>query len=254
MSRVLDSYLSQVEAGLRGVSRRRRATLLRELACHLLDEAEARGLGDEAGMALLLAEKERPGALAVELAAGEGQDATHRGSSALVAGMILGVATGGHMLIEGWHWFICLSFGAAEGLAVGAGFLWVRRLWVRLGPWARLGVATAIATLLSTPLGFTTLHGFVPSRLLYGAFTGYLLERHAQERPLWEWLLEPLVFTGLVFLVEVGILGRVHFQWWKVASELSFNLTLLVGVLGALKLKRILAERWVLTPQEQGQG
>lgn len=101
LDRPLASYLSQVEAGLKGVSRRRRAMLLRELACHLLDEAEARGILDESSMAALLAEKERPTALALELSAGEGQDAHHRGSSALVAGMILGLATGGHMWIEG---------------------------------------------------------------------------------------------------------------------------------------------------------
>ncbi|MDE3032972.1 MAG: hypothetical protein KGI56_04845 [Acidobacteriota bacterium] len=252
MNRALASYLSQVEAGLRGVSRRRRAMLLRELACHLMDEAEARGLEGETGMAALLAEKEGPGALARDLAAGEGQDAHHRGSSALAAGMFLGVATGGHMLIEGWHWFICLPFAAAQGLAVGAGFFWVRRHWARLGPGARLAVAVGITTLLSIPLGFTTMHGFKPTRLLYGAFTGYLLERHAQERPLWESILEPVLFTGLMFFVEVGLLGRIHFQWWQVPYELSFNLTLLLGVLGALKLKRLLAERWVFTPQEQG--
>lgn len=252
MTRALASYLSQVEAGLRGVSRRRRVMLLRELESHLMDEAEARGLEDEAGMATLLAEKERPGALAMELSSGEGQDANHRGSSALVAGMIIGLGTGGHMWIEGWHWFICLSFGAAEGLAVGAGFFWIRHHWARLGPTARLGVSVLIATLLSIPLGFTTMHGFKPTRLLYGAFTGYLLDRHATERPGWQALLEPVAFTALVFFVEVILLNRVHFQWWKVAYELSFNATLLLGVLGAHRLRRLLSERWVVAPQQQG--
>lgn len=252
MTRALASYLSQVEAGLRGISRRRRAMLLRELESHLMDEAEARGLEDEVGMAALLAEKERPGALALELSSGEGQDANHRGSSALVAGMFLGLATGGHMLIEGWHWFICLPFAAAQGLAVGAGFFWARRRWARLGPVARMGVAVGITTLLSIPLGFTTMHGFKPTRLFYGAYTGYLLERHATERPLWQAVLETVLFTAFMFFVEVVLLGRVRFQWWKVLYELSFNGTLLLSVLGALKLKRILSERWVFMPQEQG--
>jgi hypothetical protein len=252
MSPILASYLSEVEAGLRGVSRRRRAMLLRELESHLMDEAEARGIEHEAGMAALLAEKERPGLLAQELSCGEGKDANHRGSSALVAGMIIGLATGGHMWFEGWHWFICLPFAAAQGLAVGAGFFWARRRWARLSPGARTAVAVIITTALSIPLGFTSTHGFQPTRLLYGAYTGYLLERHSQERPLWQALLEPIAFTAFMFLLEVGILGRVHFRWGKVPQELSFNATLLVSALVALRLKRVLAERWVLTPQEQG--
>jgi hypothetical protein len=166
--------------------------------------------------------------------------------------MFLGLATGGHMLIEGWHWFICLPFAAAQGLAVGAGFFWARRRWARLGPVARMGVAVGITTLLSIPLGFTTMHGFKPTRLFYGAYTGYLLERHATERPLWQAVLETVLFTAFMFFVEVVLLGRVRFQWWKVLYELSFNGTLLLSVLGALKLKRVLSERWVFMPQEQG--
>jgi hypothetical protein len=251
MHRALEAYLSQVDSGLRSLSRRRRATLLRELRAHLLDEAEARGMDSEAAMADLLSEKEHPTLLAEELASAEGQDATHRGATALVAGMIIGVATGGHMIFEGWRWYICLAFATAQGLAVGSGYFWVRRHWLRLGPWARTAIAVLITSLLSIPLGFTTLHGFKPTRLLYGAFTGYLLERHSQERPLWQSVLEPLLFTAFMFILEAGIMGRVRFQWWKVPLELSFNATLLVSVLVALKLKRILAARRVLQPQEQ---
>lgn len=251
MFRALEAYLSQVDSGLRSLSRRRRANLLRELKAHLLDEAEARGITTEAAMATLLDEKEHPALLAEELAAGEGEDANHRGGTALIAGMIIGLATGGHMIFEGWRWYICLAFATAQGLAVGAGYFWVRRHWLRLGPWARTGIAVCITSLLSIPLGFTTLHGFKPTRLLYGAFTGYLLERHSQERPLWQTLLEPLLFTAFMFVLEAGILGRVRFLWWKVPLELSFNATLQLSVLVALKFKRILAERRVLQPQEQ---
>jgi hypothetical protein len=252
MSRALEAYLAQVGSGLKGLTRWRRTALLRELEAHLRDEAEARGLESESGMSALLAEKEHPSLLAEELSAGDGQDANHRGSTALAAGMIIGLATGAHMWFEGWRWYIALAFAAAQGLAVGTGYFWVRRHWLRLNPWARAAVAVLITSLLSIPLGFTTHHGFKPTRLLYGAFTGYLLERHSQERPLWQSFLEPVAFTVLMFVIEAGFLGRVRFQWWKVPLELSFNATLLLGVLGALKLKRILAERWVLTPQEQG--
>ena len=252
MSRALDGYLSQVAAGLRGVSRRRQLMLLRELEAHLLDEAEARGIHGESAMLAMLADKERPSLLAEELAAGEGQDANHRGGTALAAGMIIGVATGSHMWFEGWRWYICLTFAAAQGLAVGAGYFWVRRHWLGLDPWARMAVAVLLTSLLSIPLGFTTAHGFKPTRLLYGAYTGFLLEHHSQERPLWQTLLEPVLFTAFMFAVETGFLGRIRFQWWQVPLELSFNATLLIGVMLALKLRRVLAERWVLTPQEQG--
>ncbi|WP_257305055.1 hypothetical protein [Geothrix campi] len=252
MSRALDGYLSQVAAGLRGVSRRRRLMLLRELEAHLLDEAEARGIQGEAAMSTMLHEKERPGLLAEELAAGEGQDANHRGSTALAAGMIIGLATGSHLWFEGWHWYICLAFAAAQGLAVGTGYFWARRHWLRLDPWARTAVAVMITSLLSIPLGFTTAHGFKPTRLFYGAYTGFLLERHSQERPLWQTLLEPVLFTAFMFFVETGFLGRIRFHWWQVPLELSFNATLLISVMLASRLRRVLAERWVLMTQEQG--
>lgn len=252
MFRALNAYLAQVDSGLRGLSRRRRLTLIRELEAHLQDEAEARGIETESAMSAMLSEKEHPSLLAEELSAGEGQDATHRGGTALAAGMIIGLATGGHMWFEGWRWYICLAFAAAQGLAVGAGYFWARRHWLRLNPWARTLVAVLITSLLSIPLGFTTHHGFKPTRLLYGAFTGYLLERHSQERPLWETLLEPVLFTVLMFVLEAGILGRIRFQWWKVPLELSFNATLLLSVMLANRFKRMLAERRVLTPQEQG--
>ena len=252
MSRALEAYLAQVGSGLKGLTGRRRFMLIRELEAHLLDEAEARGVGSESAMSAMLSEKEHPGLLAEELAAGEGQDANHRGGTALAAGMIIGLATGGHLWFEGWHWYISLAFAAAQGLAVGGGYFWVRRHWLRLDPWARTAVAILITLLLSIPLGFTTQHGFKPTRLLYGAFTGFLLERHDQERPLWQTLLEPVVFTALMFPLEAGILGRVRFQWWKVPLELSFNATILLSVMIALRLKRLLAERRVLTTQEQG--
>lgn len=252
MARALDAYLAQVDAGLKGLTRRRRLALVRELEAHLRDEAEARGLEDESALSAMLAEKEHPAFLAEELACGEGQDANHRNGTALIAGLIIGLATGVHMGFEGWRWYIAMAFGAAQGLAVGTGYFWVRRHWLRLGPWARTSVAVLITSLLSIPLGFTTLYGFKPTRLLYGAFTGYLLERHSQERPLWQTLLEPVAFTAFMFVLEAGLLGRVRFQWWKVPLELSFNATLMVSALLALRLKRILAERRVLTPQEQG--
>ena len=252
MSRALEAYLAQVGAGLKGVTRRRRLTLVRELEAHLRDEAEARGIESEPAMSAMLSEKEHPSLLAEELAIGEGQDANHRGGTALAAGMIIGLATGGHMGFEGWRWYIALAFAAAQGLAVGAGYFWVRRHWLRLNPWARMGFAVVITSLLSIPLGFTTHHGFKPTRLLYGAFTGYLLERHSQERPLWQTLLEPVVFTALMFFLEAGVLGRVRFEWWKVPLELSFNATILLSVMLALRFRRLLAERRVLTPQEQG--
>ena len=252
MTRALEAYLAQVGTGLKGLSRRRRATLIRELEAHLLDEAEARGMESESAMAAMLAEKEHPSLLAEELAAGEGQDANHRGGAALAAGMIIGLATGGHMWFEGWRWYIAMAFAAAQGLAVGAGYFWVRRHWLRLNPWARTAVAVVITSLLSIPLGFTTHHGFKPTRLLYGAFTGFLLERHSQERPLWQTLLEPVLFTALMFILEAGVLGRIRFQWWKVPLELSFNATILLSVMIALRFKRLLAERRFLATQEQG--
>ena len=85
MHQPLEAYLAQVDSGLKGLSRRRRLNLVRELRAHLLDEAEARGIETSAPMSALLSEKEHPSLLAEEIAAGEGQDANHRGGTALAA-------------------------------------------------------------------------------------------------------------------------------------------------------------------------
>ncbi|MBI4912088.1 MAG: hypothetical protein HY823_05075 [Acidobacteria bacterium] len=248
----LEEYLAELGRGVQGIPARRRRAILREIEGNLLDEAEARGIQDERSMREFLAQKEAPELLAREFERGEGQQAAHRGGSALLAGALIGLATGGHLWVDHFRWYICLSFGVAHGFAVGAGFFWLRPRWQRLGPALRLIMAMAMATLLAIPLGFTTRHAFIPSRLLYGTYTGYLLERHNLPRKPWWLLLEGAVFTGLMFFAEMVVFHRIHhFRWRMLYGELSFNLTLGLGVLAALWLKRMLSERWLLTTQEQ---
>lgn len=250
----LEAYLAEVGRGLERLPTLRRRRFLKELESHLLDEAEALGIADEAGMRRLLADKERPGDLAGELSGGDDGDSTHRVSTAVLAGTLIGLATGGHLYFTDWRWSICLAFGLGHGLAVGTGLFWARRIWQRLGDKGRVVASVALSALLSIPLGFTSTRGFVLSRLFYGAYTGFVLERHAQRRPLWQWLVEITAFTAFVFLVESLVLhlyslGRV--TPWIVAMEWSFNATLHLGVVGALGLRRFLAGRWLLAPQGQ---
>jgi len=248
VSQALAEYLSEVERGLRGLSSGRRRLIIRELEAHLKDEAEARDLHNEAQMAALLQEKEHPAELASELSSGEGTDATHRSETALLAGSLLGVATGGYLFLQGeWPWHLSLAFCLAHGLAVGAGIFLVRPRWQRLGPQGRILTSVLFATLLAIPLGFTSMRGFKVSRLLYGAFTGYMLERHAQARPAWQAVAETLAFTGLDFLLFTFVFAHRHPYSWLL--ELSFNFTLALGVLVAIHLKRELSGRWLLAPQ-----
>lgn len=249
MKAALAAYLAEVERGLSGLPAGRRRLFLRELEGHLLDEAEARGVEDEDGMRGILAEKESPQALAHELSSNDDGDATHRNEIALVAGALLGVATGGYLALQGgWRWDLALAFGTGHGLAVGSGIFLVRPRWQRLGNRARVLASLLFGTLLAIPLGFTGTRGFIVSRLLYGAFTGYLLERHAQRpRAAWQAILETLAFTGCDYVLEVLVLQRVHHYHWLL--EASFNFTLALGVLLALHAKRLLAGRWLLTPQ-----
>ncbi len=254
MRKSLAAYLEEVERGLQGMPVRRRRLVLRELEASLLDEAEAKGIFDDPTMSRLLSDKESGRDLALELTNGEVSDHSHRNISSLLAGGLIGAVTGGHLLAQGWPWFICLAFGVVHGLAVGAGFFWVRRHWQRLGPGLRLIMAVGFTALLSIPLGYTSTRGFAVTRIFYGVYTGFLLERHSQRRPLWQGILETLGFTAFMFFVEVMVLQRVHFHWnsrglWMVLDELSFNGALQLGVLGALKLQRMLAGRWVLRPQ-----
>lgn len=254
MSHALAAYLSEVEQGLSGLPRGRRRLFLRELESHLLDEAEARGIVDEAGMRTLVAEKESPSLLAREISSHDGSDTTHRNEGALLAGGLIGLATGTHLWIEHWPWFLCLGWCIALGLAVGAGFILIRRQWQRFPPGLRVAMAVVFGTLLAIPLGFTGTRGFRVGRLVYGAFLGYLLERHAQRRPVWHAVAETLAFTVLDFALDLFVLYPQHltwFRWWWVPSELSFNFTLTFAVLGALALRRVLSERWLLATQEQ---
>lgn len=249
MNEALTAYLSDVESGLRGLSSGRRNLILRELEAHLRDEAEARGVQTEAQMEDLLAEKEGAGELALELSSGEGTDATHRSEAALLAGGLLGMATGGYLFFQGnWPWHLSVAFCIAHGLAVGTGIFLVRPRWQSLSAQGRVLTSVIFGTFLAIPLGFTSFRGFNASRLLYGAFTGYMLERHSHRpRPAWQPILETLAFTLLDFALWTRVLHRRHPYAWLL--ELSFNFTLALGVLVSIHLKRLLSGRWILAPQ-----
>jgi hypothetical protein len=248
----LDTYLAELERGMKGVPSRRRKLILREIKANLYDEAEARGLESEKGFRTMLQEKEPPEVLAHQFFLTEGQEASYRGGSALLAGALIGLATGGHLWAEHLRWFICLSFGLVHGLAVGTGYFWLRRHWQRLGPTLRLTTAMVMATILAIPLGFTTRYFFLPTRLFYGTYTGYLLESHSDLKKLWWLPVEAVVFTGFMFYADMILFPRgIIFHWTKIVGELSFNLTLSLGVLAALWLKRLLSERWLFSAQEQ---
>ena len=249
MNQSLGAYLAAVERGLQGLPSGRRRLFVRELEAHLRDEAEARGAWTEADMAALLAEKEPPHELAFELSSNDDGDATHKSETALLAGSLLGVATGGYLWMQGgWPWHLSLLFCTALGLAVGTGVFLVRPRWQRLGGRSRLLASALFATVLSFPLGFTSLRGFNASRLMYGAFTGYLLERHNQARPPWQPILETLAFTGLDALTYTYLMHHRRPYAW--IHEMAFNFTLVLGVLVALQLKRMLSGRWLLLPED----
>jgi len=254
MKRALAAYLGEVERGLQAMPVRRRRLVLRELEAHLLDEAEARGITEDGPMSRLLDAKESPRELASELSDGDVKNLSHRHVTSLLAGALIGAFTGVHLFAQGFRWYISLAFGVVHGLAIGSGFFWARRHWQRLGDGWRLVMAISFTALLSIPLGFTSTRGFVISRTFYGAYTGFLLEHHAQNRPVWQWAMETLGFTAFIFFMEVVVLQRVHFQWNNrglimILGELSFNLAIQLGVIAALRLQRLLAGRWVLRPQ-----
>ena len=244
MSWALDHYLDEVARGLSGLSPSRRRLVIRELEGHLLDEAEARGMADEAGLRALIAEKEAPEVLAREIASGEDRDTTHRSETALLAGALLGLATGGYLWLQGaWPWYLALVFGTAHGFAVGTGIFLVRNRWQRFSPGSRLLISGCFGALLAIPLGLTGHQGFLYSRLMYGAFTGYLVERHSSGRPAWQPILETVGFTLLDFLQVSFFHPRWNYNW---TLEMAFNFTLTLAVLVALNLRRALAGRWLL--------
>ncbi len=251
MSGALSAYLSDVERGLRGMAPGKRRLFLLELEGNLLDEAEARGLEGEAGMEALLAEKESPLDLAREILESDGGETTHRNEGALTGGMILGLATGTLLIIQNFPIYLAVSFGVAHGLAVGGGLFWLRPRWQRLDTQGRLVIATLMGTVLAIPLGLTKYiysQGFLWSRLFYGGFTGYLVERHGERwRPLWQVFIETGLFTAFMLVLEFPLTRRLtKFTFTQIQKELVFNLTIAGAVLGALYIKRILSSRYVL--------
>jgi len=246
MSDVLDFYIAEVDRGLHSIPRSRRRLFLKELEAHLLDEAEARGIADDEGMRALLAEKDSPERIASELAIEDEGDTTRRREIALMAGAIIGTATGAILWIQGWPWFICLGWCVALGLAVGTTLFFLRNSWQRLSPSRRLIAAITFGTLLSIPLGYAGTR-FWPMRLLYGAFLGYLVERYTDRRPIWQLVIDTATFSTLIIGIDLCIMCREKvFSFWMLSRVLGMNFTIAFAVLAATGFKRFMQERWLL--------
>lgn len=239
------AYLARVERGLRCLSAGKRRLFIRELESHLLDEIEAKGLTTATEVEALLAEKDGPEELSKVLFQQEDGDSVHRSETALLAGSLLGLATGGYLWlhsIQAWH--LSLAFGVIHGLVVGTGIFLVRPYWKKPGVEGRLLLAALFGTLMAIPLGFTSTKGFVLTRLYYGGFTGYLLERHSQARPAWQLFGEVAAFTLFDAFMEVLVYRRMQSYDWVLES--SFNMFLALAVMAVIYLKRMLSERWLL--------
>jgi len=251
MSSVLDQYLAEVERGLGHVPRGRRRLFLRELRANLLDEAQARGLQSDSEFRNLVAEKEDPADLAAEISASEMGSTVHRGETALLAGTLIGIATGATKWIMGSPWYIGLGWSVALGLALCASLFTLRRHWQRLHPLLRVTAAILIGTLLAIPLGFTG-REFWGWRLFYGAFLGYMVERHFQRRPFWQLLLDTLAYTILTIVVDIYYFcPEKHFDWMVLGRLLCLNYAISFALVGAMALNRTLSERWVLAPRSR---
>ena len=246
MSDALDLYLAELERGLGNLPRGRRRLFLRELHAHLLDEAQARGLESEAELRLLISEKEPPALLAAEIAESDEGSSSHRGEAAILAGSLIGIATGVTKWVMGAPWYLCLGWGVALGLALCASLFSLRRHWQRHPLPLRLTAAILLGTFLAIPLGFTG-QGFWGWRLCYGAFLGYMVERHCQRRPLWQLLADTLGFTVLTVVVDLYFFcPEKHFEWLVLGRLLCLNSSISFALLWAMALNRLLSERWVL--------
>jgi hypothetical protein len=246
MHDALAAYLARVERGLSGLSSGKRRLFVRELETHILDEIEAKGLTTESEIQALLADKESPDDLARVLVQQEDGDSMHRSETAFLAGSLLGLATGGYLWLHyNWAWHLSLAFGVIHGLVVGTGIFLVRPYWKKPGVEGRLLLAALFGTIMAIPLGFTSAKGFVITRLYYGGFTGYLLERHSQARPTWQIFGEVAAFTLFDAFMEVMIVRRMQSYDWVLES--SFNMFLALAVMAVLFLKRVLSERWLFT-------
>lgn len=252
---LMAAYLEEVERGLSALPRRRRRELIRELEANMIEEAETLGLASETAVAAVLKDKEAPADIARELVAAETENSRHRRHTKLLAGMAIGLATGGYLFILGLYldrpWRMSLTIGLALGLAVGVGIFWVRAHWQRMHPAFRVLMAMALGTLLATPMGFVAGHTFNWSWLSYGTFAGYLVERFQSGRRPLGWVMDNLAFTALLFTL-VTIQQRQSVldwsSWQLVMRSMLFNFVLQAGVWGGLHLHRLLDGHWLLKP------
>jgi hypothetical protein len=199
----------------------------------------------------MLAEKDPPQQIAAELTRQDEGDTSRRREISLMAGAIIGLATGAILWFQEHPWYLCLGWCTALGLAVGTSLFFMRSNWQRLSPSRRMMAAVVLGTLLSIPLGYAGTR-FWPLRLLYGAFLGYLVERYTDRRPIWQLVFDTTAFSSLVLAIDLCILcPEKVFSLWMLSRTLGMNFTIAFAVLGAMGFKRFMQERSVLAALER---
>lgn len=246
MDESLRAYLRSVDRELTGVEPVRRARLLRELEAELLSELDTLS-GDSGPIKAILARREDPAELGRALAQTEAE--TLRVRLVVATGGALAMTLGAGLYFtfkEVIPWRVALIFGLTQGGAVGFVLLSLRHLWQGKGPALRRLWAVLLGVLGALPWSLLFGARFHPEIVPYGAYLGWLSERHADGVGPAGWVLDNLAFTLLMTLQDRLFHPEQPGGWPDFLSLVLFHACLQAGVAGAMAWRRHIRGSWVL--------
>lgn len=246
MDESLLRYLREVERELARVEPLRRRRLIRELEEELLSELDTLS-GGSGPIKAILERREDPAELGRALARMEEETLRLRLVVATGGALAMTVGAGAYFLFkEVIPWRIALIFGVTQGGAVGFILLFLRHFWQGRGIGLRRLWAVLLGALAALPWSLLFGLRFHPEIVPYGAFLGWLVERHVDPVGPRGWVVDNLGFTVLMAVQDRFFNPGAHGDWSEVPGLLLFHACLQLGVAGAMAWRRRLRGSWIL--------
>jgi len=241
----LEAYLVRVEATLKGLSRRRKAEVLRDLRANLHDAAERSQVQSEADWQRLLDSHEAPEALAAALHRLDGETLNQRLIQHLIPAAALFLGLTGFFTLHSIRCAGANLMGALGcGLFLGSGLTAARQFWVKARLSWRLPL-TGLAGLCSGLIWSLFMQGnLTPAFLLMGVFVGLAAELALSRVTPWKTLPVALSLAGTHHLAMTMVAGQATLR----ASLLVFFLALMLQAFLGISawVQDLVLTRWAL--------
>lgn len=241
----LEAYLVRVEATLKGLSRGRKAEVLRDLRANLTDAAERSQVQSEADWQRLLASHEAPEALAAALHRLDSETLNQRLIQHLIPAAALFLGLTGFFTLHSIRCAGANLMGALGcGLFLGSGLTAARQFWVKARLSWRLPL-TGLAGLCSGLIWSLFMQGnLTPAFLLMGVFVGLAAELALSRVTPWKTLPVALSLAGTHHLAMTMVAGQATLR----ASLLVFFLALMLQAFLGISawVQDLVLTRWAL--------